>query len=100
MSFAIDGRNIGSGHPCYIIAEGCDNHLGDTKAALEMVRQAKLAGADAIKFQRLRLDGQKAWVTMLKVFNDLSPQIVNGLNFALETAMHWLARRENTPSGA
>ena len=48
---SIAGRPIGPGHPTYIIAEGCDNHLGNTAAALEMIRQAKLAGADAIKFQ-------------------------------------------------
>ncbi len=38
-------------HACFVIAEGCDNHMGDMNAAKEMARQAKLAGADAIKFQ-------------------------------------------------
>ena len=33
------------------IAEGCDNHMGDVEVAKEMCRQAKLAGADCIKFQ-------------------------------------------------
>lgn len=47
----IGGRKIGPGHPVYVIAEACDNHLGDVGAAREMIRQAKLAGADAIKFQ-------------------------------------------------
>lgn len=47
----IAGRQVGAGHPCFIIAEGCDNHMGDVKAAIEMSRQARLAGADAIKFQ-------------------------------------------------
>lgn len=49
--FEIAGRPIGDGAPVYIIAEGCDNHLGNMDAAREMIRQAKLAGADAIKFQ-------------------------------------------------
>jgi len=44
-------RKVGLNHPCFIIAEGCDNHLGDMDTAKEMARQAKLAGADAIKFQ-------------------------------------------------
>ncbi len=47
----IAGRKIGAGHPAFIIAEGCDNHLGDTAAAREMVTRAHRAGADAIKFQ-------------------------------------------------
>jgi sialic acid synthase SpsE len=47
----IDGRSIGPGFPCFIIAEGCDNHLGDIDTAKEMIRQAKASGADAIKFQ-------------------------------------------------
>jgi N,N'-diacetyllegionaminate synthase len=48
---SIAGRGVGASHPCYIVAEGCDNHVGDLAVAKEMVRQAKLAGADAIKFQ-------------------------------------------------
>ncbi len=46
-----NGRGIGPDQPCFIIAEGCDNHLGNLAVAKEMARQAKLAGADAIKFQ-------------------------------------------------
>jgi sialic acid synthase SpsE len=47
----IDGRAVGVHAPCFIIAEACDNHLGNMETAREMVRQAKAAGADAIKFQ-------------------------------------------------
>jgi len=47
----VSNSEIGKGQPCFIIAEGCDNHLGNMEIAKEMVRQAKLAGADAIKFQ-------------------------------------------------
>ena len=47
----IGGKAIGDGHPCFIIAEACDNHMGDTDAAIEMVRRSQLAGADAVKFQ-------------------------------------------------
>lgn len=42
---------IGSPAPCFIIAEACDNHLGSLDTAKEMVRQAKVCQADAIKFQ-------------------------------------------------
>lgn len=47
----IAGRMIGPSAPCFIIAEACDNHLGNMATAKEMARQAKLAGADAIKYQ-------------------------------------------------
>lgn len=47
----IQGRKIGLGHPCFIISEACDNHLGNMETAKEMARQSKLCGADAVKFQ-------------------------------------------------
>src|SRR4051812_20321297 len=47
----INGRTIGASEPCFVIAEACDNHLGDLAVAKEMVRQAKACGVDAIKFQ-------------------------------------------------
>lgn len=47
----IQERSIGRDHPCFIIAEACDNHLGDLDVAKEMGLQAKLCGADAVKFQ-------------------------------------------------
>ena len=51
MLFDLNGRRVGDDMPAYVIAEACDNHLGDLGTAMEMVRQAQLAGADAIKFQ-------------------------------------------------
>lgn len=50
MSRPLDLEALRQG-PCLIIAEACDNHLGDLDAAKEMCLRAKLAGADAIKFQ-------------------------------------------------
>ena len=47
----INGRKIGHGHAPYIIAEGCDNHMGYLVKAKKMAKMAKLAGADCIKFQ-------------------------------------------------
>jgi hypothetical protein len=42
--------------------------------------------ADAVRFQRWRIDGQKTWETLQKILNDISPQWLNGINFLLETA--------------
>ena len=39
------------GNGVYIIAEACDNHMGNLDTALEMCKQAKLAGCNCIKFQ-------------------------------------------------
>src|SRR5674476_881289 len=47
----VSNRFIGENCPCFIIAEACDNHLGNMDTAREMIRQAKVSGADAIKFQ-------------------------------------------------
>jgi sialic acid synthase SpsE len=47
----IEERLIGGDAPCFIIAEGGDSHLGNLETAKEMARQAKICGADAIKFQ-------------------------------------------------
>jgi N-acetylneuraminate synthase len=48
---SINGRRVGAGEPCYIIAEAADAHHGSTDMAIAMVDMAATAGADAIKFQ-------------------------------------------------
>jgi sialic acid synthase SpsE len=47
----IGTREIGSGRPCFVIAEAGINHNGDVTLAAELVDAAAGAGADAIKFQ-------------------------------------------------
>lgn len=51
MNIRLGGVELTPSSPVYIIAEACENHLGNMDVARETVRQAKLAGADAIKFQ-------------------------------------------------
>jgi N,N'-diacetyllegionaminate synthase len=50
-SFAIAGRQIGGGAPCYVIAEAGANHNRDLGIARELIDVAAEAGADAVKFQ-------------------------------------------------
>ncbi len=47
----IGERCVGQGHPAYIIAEMSANHNQDYDQAVDLIRAAKKAGADAIKLQ-------------------------------------------------
>jgi len=55
-SINIGQRRVGSGEPCYVIAEAGVNHNGDVSLAREMIDVASEAGADAVKFQSFKTD--------------------------------------------
>lgn len=55
-SFAIAGRDIGDGHPPYVIAEVSGNHNKELGKALKMIEVAAECGADAVKFQTYTAD--------------------------------------------
>ena len=55
-TFKIRDRQIGDGHPCYIIAEVSCNHEGDFDEARKIIEAAAVAGADAVKLQTYTAD--------------------------------------------
>ena len=48
----LGGRLVGDGHPVYVVAEIGINHNGDLDIAKRLIDAAKLAGVDAVKFQK------------------------------------------------
>jgi sialic acid synthase SpsE len=50
-SIPFGSRKIGPNHPCFIIAEAGVNHNGSVDTAFELLKAARQAGADAVKFQ-------------------------------------------------
>src|SRR5690606_14307024 len=50
----IAGRQIGPGHPTFVIAEIGVNHDGSVNKAIELVKIAAACGADAVKLQVFR----------------------------------------------
>jgi pseudaminic acid synthase len=62
----IGDRRIGSGEPCYIVAEVSANHNQSLPRAVELIRAARRAGADAVKLQTytpdtLTIDCNREW---------------------------------------
>jgi N-acetylneuraminate synthase/sialic acid synthase len=51
-TFTIGVHEIGDSTPCYVIAEIGHNHQGNLEKARELFREAKLAGAHAVKLQK------------------------------------------------
>ncbi|CAG0896634.1 unnamed protein product [Cyprideis torosa] len=43
---------VGENHPCFVIAEIGQNHQGDIEIAKELIKVAKDAGANCVKFQK------------------------------------------------
>ena len=55
-SCRIADRQIGYGHPCFLIAEAGVNHNGDLDMAHQLIDVAVEAGADAVKFQTFKAE--------------------------------------------
>ena len=56
FSFELAGRWVGAGQPPLVVAEMSGNHMGQLERALEMLRAAHRAGAEAVKLQTYTAD--------------------------------------------
>lgn len=56
MMIQISKKEIGIGHPCFIIAEAGVNHNGKISLARRLIDAASDAGADAVKFQTFKTE--------------------------------------------
>ena len=55
-SIRINDKYIGDNYPCFIIAEVGVNHNGSIQLAGQLIKAAKEAGADAVKFQAYKTE--------------------------------------------
>lgn len=52
----LGSREVGFGHPCYVVAEIGQNHNGSIEQAYALIDAAADAGCDAVKFQKRTLE--------------------------------------------
>jgi sialic acid synthase SpsE len=55
-TITINGRRVGPGEPCYLIADIGSNHDGRLEEARRYIEAAAEIGLDAVKFQSFRVD--------------------------------------------
>ncbi len=56
MIIRVGNRELGTGKPCFMVAEIGINHNGSMELAREMIDAAAASGADAVKFQNYRTE--------------------------------------------
>jgi N-acetylneuraminate synthase len=84
-AIAIAGREIGPGHPCFIIAEAGVNHNGSLDLAKQLVDAAQKAKADAVKFQ--------TWITEKLLTADAPMAAYQKKNVGQESSQFEMAKQ-------
>jgi len=91
----INGRPIGPGEPCYIIAEGGVSHFGQIAKAFQLIDMTIEAGADVFKTQHYKTDtlvGPSApeWRNRLRSKELPDEAIVQMRDYCLQKGMPFL----------
>lgn len=83
----LDGKRVGEGCRCYIIAEIGSNHNRDLVVAKNLIEVAKESGCDAVKFQSYTADG---------LYSRYTPRLseMDGRSHAYETPYELIKRIE------
>lgn len=71
----IENREIGEGHPVFIIAEIGINHNGDIELAKKMIDSAKACGVDCVKFQTFRAEEFMGDKTLIYEYTNQGKQV-------------------------
>lgn len=87
--FTIGNRQVGDGHPAFVIAEIGSNHNQDYQLALDMIDAAIEAGADAVKFQTFKAESHISSKAQSPSY--LKEQNIHALIKSLELNRDWQA---------
>jgi N-acetylneuraminate synthase len=81
----IGNKQLGEGHPCYVIAEVGINHNGDIDLAKRLISVAVAAGCDAVKFQKRTVEivytAAELATPRPNPFGDTNGDLKHGLEF-------------------
>lgn len=84
----IANRPVGSGEPCFIVAEIGINHNGDLDTARKLISAAHLAGCDAVKFQKRTIEvvytAEELAKSRENPFGPTNGDLKRGLEFGFE----------------
>jgi N-acetylneuraminate synthase len=79
---------VGDGHPCFVVAEIGINHNGDIDTAKKLIDVAKIAGCNAVKFQKRTVDvvykPEELAVPRESPFGKTNGDLKHGLEFGQE----------------
>lgn len=84
----IGNKQLGPGHPCYVIAEIGINHNGDIDLAKRLISVAVAAGCDAVKFQKRTVEivytAKELATPRANPFGETNGDLKHGLEFGEE----------------